>query len=34
MECVVCRALKTEIEQLEKGELEDKIPLMWEQMNT
>ena len=30
---VVCRALKKEIEQIEKGELEDKIPELWEQMN-
>lgn len=30
---MVCRALKKEIEQIEKGELEEKIPELWEQMN-
>lgn len=29
----VCSALKKEIEQLEKGELDDNIPAMWAQMN-
>lgn len=30
---MVYRALKKQIEQIEKGELDDKILEMWEQMN-